>query len=118
MKEDSETPVIDSWHAHIYFDEASADRATEICDRAGEALPVQRGRIHHRPVGPHPCFSCQLAFGPEHLRTVVDWLTLNRDGLTVFLHPNTGDELSDHRDRAIWFGRSMTLDLGVFSRSA
>ena len=29
---------------------------------------------------------------------IVPWLMLNRRGLTVFVHPETGDNLADHRD--------------------
>ena len=45
--------------------------------------------------------------------TVVGWLTLNRGALDVFVHPNTGDALADHRDRALWLGRSHTLNLAA-----
>ena len=42
---------------------------------------------------------------------VVGWLALNHGALDVFVHPNTGDQLRDHRDSAMWLGRSYTLDL-------
>ena len=38
----------------------------------------------------------QIAFPIEMLATFVPWLMLNRDGLTVLLHPETGDDLTDH----------------------
>jgi DOPA 4,5-dioxygenase len=42
-------------------------------------------------------------------------LTLNHGVLDVFIHPNTGEELIDHRDRALWLGRSHTLDLSALA---
>ena len=39
---------------------------------------------------------------------------LNRRGLTVFLHPNTGAALEDHRDWPIWMGEMLLLDLNLF----
>ena len=42
---------------------------------------------------------------------LVPWLALKRDGLTVFIHPETGDDVPDHRDHAIWLGRQQALDL-------
>lgn len=47
----------------------------------------------------------------QQFATVVAWLTLNRGALDVLMHPNTGDALVDHRDRALWLGRSYTLNL-------
>jgi aromatic ring-cleaving dioxygenase len=39
------------------------------------------------------------------------WLTLNHGALDVFLHPNTGDAMRDHRDAAVWIGHSHPLVL-------
>ena len=104
---------IDSWHAHVYFDAGTRDRAWALRERimtlSGDQ--VQVGRFHERPVGPHPCWSYQLAFAPAAFAAVVGWLTLNRAGLDVFIHPNTGDALGDHRDCALWIGRSWSLNL-------
>ena len=52
---------------------------------------------------------------PPHLfGDVAQWLTLNRDGLTIFAHANTGEDLADHTEHVIWFGPSETLDLSIF----
>jgi len=76
------------------------------------------GRVHEKPVGPHPCWSCQLAFAPGQFDRVVPWLALNRGDLVVFVHPQTGDDLRDHRDHAIWMGQVVALDLSIFEASA
>jgi aromatic ring-cleaving dioxygenase len=44
---------------------------------------------------------------------VVGWLTLNHGALDMFVHPNTGNALVDHRDLALWLGHSYTLDLAA-----
>lgn len=105
--------TIESWHAHVYFDAATRDAAWALRERIAAQLDtlVTIGRFHERPVGPHPMWSFQLAFGPEHFARIISWLTLNRGALDVFAHPNTGDELRDHRDAALWLGRSYSLDL-------
>ena len=71
------------------------------------------GRVHEKPVGPHPDWSCQVAFGPEKLADVVGWLMLNREGLTVLVHPETGDAVKDHTDYAAWMGAIRPLELSV-----
>lgn len=103
--------AITSWHAHVYFDAGSRDAAWALREQVAQALAgeVELGRFHERPVGPHPLWSYQLAFGPEAFAAVVGWLVLNHGALDVFLHPNTGDALRDHRDAALWLGRSHTL---------
>jgi aromatic ring-cleaving dioxygenase len=104
---------ISSWHAHVYFDADCRDAAWTLREAvvAHFGNAIEMGRFHERPVGPHPRWSYQIAFPPARLADVVAWLTLNRGALDVFVHPNTGDELRDHRDRALWLGRSYDLDL-------
>ncbi|MFC5496627.1 DOPA 4,5-dioxygenase family protein [Caenimonas terrae] len=111
------TPAIQGYHAHVYFDAGSAGRARALCERAAAAFPLKMGRVHERPVGPHPDWSCQLAFRAELFAQVVPWLMLNRDGLVVFVHPLTGNDLVDHRDRAMWMGAVRPLDLSMLDET-
>ncbi len=103
--------TITSYHAHVYYDAATREQARQLCEAAGKRFPLTVGRMHDGPVGPHPRGSCQLAFAADQLGEVVPWLVLNRDGLTVFAHANTGDALEDHTAHVIWLGPSETLDL-------
>lgn len=104
---------ITGWHAHVYFAAESRDAARALRDvvaaQFGDRIAL--GRFHERPVGPHPCWSYQLAFAPAQFADVVGWLALNHRELDVLVHPNTGDELRDHRDSALWLGSSHALDL-------
>ena len=105
--------LIASWHAHVYFDASTpqrdAARALRETIAAELAGRVELERFHEQPVGPHPVGSYQLAFGPDEVSQVVGWLALNHGALDVFVHPNTGDELRDHRDCALWIGRLHVL---------
>ncbi len=105
---------IKGYHAHVYFDASTIDQARALCERAAQLFELKMGWVHERPVGPHPDWSCQLAFGPEVFAQVVPWLALNRQGLVVFLHPDTGDDLLDHTNHAIWMGAMRPLDLRGF----
>ena len=104
---------ITSWHAHVYFDAASRDAAWALREgvTAKFGTAIEMGRFHERAVGPHPRWSYQIAFAPAQFAGVVSWLALNHAALDVFVHPNTDNELRDHRDSAIWLGRSHQLDL-------
>ena len=112
------TAEIQGYHAHIYFDADSVAQARALCERAAAEFPLKMGRVHERPVGPHPDWSCQLAFRPEQFAQVVPWLMLHRENLVVFVHPFTGNDLVDHRDRAMWMGAVRPLDLSVLDEAA
>lgn len=106
---------ITGYHAHVYFDATTIGRARALCEAAAQRFGAQMGRVHERPVGPHPDWSCQLAFGVEVFGALVPWLALHRNGLVVFVHPLSGNELFDHRDHAMWMGAMRPLDLSVLS---
>ncbi len=114
----SPTTAIHGYHAHIYFDADSQDAAQALCEGAAALFPLKMGRMHQRPVGPHPDWSCQLAFKAALFGEVIPWLNLNRGKLVVFIHPITGHDLADHRDRAIWMGAVRPLDLSVLPESS
>jgi aromatic ring-cleaving dioxygenase len=105
--------LIDSWHAHVYFEAFSRASAWALRETINMELAghMEMGRFHEKPVGPHPMWSYQLAFPAASFSPVVSWLALNHGALDVFVHPNTDDELRDHRDCAIWLGASHTLNL-------
>ena len=107
--------IIDSWHAHVYFDGSSREAAWALRETIATELAgqVEIGRFHERPVGPHPMWSYQLAFPAPGFSPVVAWLALNHGTLDVFVHPNTGNELRDHRDCALWLGHSHALNLAA-----
>lgn len=109
--------VIESWHAHVYFDAASREAAWMLREVIARELAghFEMGRFHERPVGPHPMWSYQLAVPARSFARVLGWLALNHGALDVFVHPNTDDALRDHRDSAVWLGRSHPLNLDGFS---
>ena len=90
-------------------------RSTTCSGTRSRATRSKLGRFHEEPVGPHPRWSYQLAFPAAVFAHVVGWLALNHGALDVFIHPNTGDELRDHRDCALWLGRSHVLNLAALS---
>lgn len=104
----------DRYHAHVYFEETSLEQASSLCEQAGELFGVKVGRVHQKLVGPHPRWSCQLAFDSNQFESIVPWLDDNRDGLSVLVHGLTGNDLKDHTDGASWLGNAIPLNLSVF----
>jgi len=101
---------IASYHAHIYFD-GSEQRvvAMDLRDRIAERFTVALGRVHDRLVGPHARSMYQVSFDVPTFAQLVPWLMLNRGGLAVLVHPNTGRELSDHIAHGLWLGEMLPI---------
>ncbi len=111
MAEEKSGDSIKGYHAHIYYDEASRPVAARIRERLDALFTVKLGRWREEPVGPHPSSMYQVAFAPDQFDRVVPWLALNHDGLSVLIHPDTGEAVPDHEDRAMWLGKQLPLDI-------
>jgi aromatic ring-cleaving dioxygenase len=108
--------AIAEYHAHVYYDpKKTRRRAARLRERVAVEFPRARlGRWHDELVGPHTQSMYQIAFPCGMLVAFLPWLMLNRDGLTVLLHPETGDDYRDHTAHAAWLGGVLPLRLEVF----
>jgi aromatic ring-cleaving dioxygenase len=107
-----EIDAIADYHAHVYYDPAEPEsraRAAALRGWVEARFPVRMGRWHDVPVGPHPTAMYQIAFAAEVFPTLVPFLMLNRMGLTVLLHPESGRPRDDHTRHAAWLGEVLTL---------
>ena len=52
----------------------------------------------------------QVAFKVEQFDNFVQWLTVNRDGLNVLIHPNTENAYNDHLIFGFWLGERLPLN--------
>lgn len=105
---------VTGWHAHVYFDAASRETAARLREAIAAAFPdAVLGRWHEGPVGPHPQAMYQVAFAPALFAALAPFIALNREGLTVLLHPETGRARADHLEHALWMGAVLPLDAGV-----
>jgi DOPA 4,5-dioxygenase len=104
---------ITEYHAHIYYDPASRDRAAVLRDWVEARFPVRMGRWHDVPVGPHVQAMYQIAFLPELFPTLVPFLMMNRMGLTILVHPESGRPRDDHTLHASWMGEVLPVKTEV-----
>lgn len=44
------------------------------------------------------------------------WLMLNREGLNVLVHPQTGDHVVDHLNSSLWLGEKLQLNVDTLRR--
>jgi aromatic ring-cleaving dioxygenase len=108
---------IQGYHAHVYYEPGTRGEAEQLRAQMERLFPTcLYGRWHDKPVGPHPSAMFQIAFETDLFAHIVPWLMLHHGPLTIFLHPETGDDLADHERHAMWIGASQTLKLEQFRR--
>lgn len=104
--------AINGYHAHIYYPDSDARaRAADIRAYIEDHYDVAMGRWRDEPVGPHPLPMYQVAFSNVLFPILVPWLMLNRQGLSILVHPNTEDPVQDHRDFPLWLGEKLDLNI-------
>ena len=110
--------TITGFHAHIYFDPPTRATALVVRDGLAERFDVELGRIHDRPLGPHPKSMYQVKFSPSEFSALVQWLMLNHAGLDVLIHPETGNDVADHTVNALWLGERLDLNIEFLRKIA
>ncbi len=114
----ADTDRIEGYHAHVYYDAATRALAERLRQAMGERFAVTLGRWHDNPVGPHPASMYQVAFAAAEFPRLVPWLMLNRAGLSILVHPRTGNDYEDHARFALWLGTPLPLRLEALRRDA
>jgi len=110
-------PEINGYHAHIYYDPATTKPiAAKLRALIEEKFEMVMGRWHDEQVGPHPVSMYQVAFKNEEFAKIVPWLMLNREGLSILVHPETGNGYEDHKTHALWLGTPIKLNLDFLKR--
>ncbi len=109
--------AIHDYHAHVYYGPHSRDQAARLREQLEHEFTLELGRWRDAPVGPHPQAMYQVRFGVDQFARIVPWLMLNRGGLNILIHPNTGDAYRDHAHHALWLGEKLSLRLDVLRRA-
>jgi DOPA 4,5-dioxygenase len=108
---------ITEYHIHVYYDPEHREYTAQLRTCVEERFPVRMGRWHDVPVGPHPTAMYQILFTPDVFPTLVPFVMMNRMGLTILLHPESGRPRDDHSLNATWMGSVLPLKLDVLSET-
>ncbi len=109
----ADTARITEYHMHVYYDPEHREPAEQLRTWVEQRFPVRMGRWHDVPVGPHPTAMYQILFKSEVFPTLVPFVMLNRMGLTVLLHPESGRPRDDHTLNATWMGSVLPLNTDI-----
>ncbi len=117
MTEAKDAGAITGYHAHVYYDEASRERASWLREQVALRFTVVLGRWREEPVGPHPLPMDQMAFARALFPDFVPWLQSVRGPLSILVHMETGvSDLMDHSVGALWLGKSLALKFDFFDK--
>ena len=112
--------AIEGWHAHIYYDPAKTRGVAAIIRQQieNEFPDTKVGRWHDEAVGPHLNAMYQVAFETYQFDNLVQWLSVNRNGLDVLVHPQTENAWNDHLLFGFWLGNKLPLNEEVLRGTA
>lgn len=107
--------TVRGYHIHFYCQLGQISLAQQIREKLLSELTVINGAgpVRTRPVGPHPLPMFEAWFAPEGFEEVRQWAIQNRQGLSVMIHPITGDDYRDHAEGAQWLGEELPLNLEI-----
>jgi len=106
-----------NYHFHLYYPVEMIEKAKNILDKLKqEKEDIQIGTIWDKPVGPHPVGSCQIKITDKNFYEMIEWFFINRQGLSLFIHADTGDDHIDHTDYVLWMGKEYKLNLDIFKK--
>ena len=110
------------FHAHVYYDDKTKQQAARLRSQVKKTFKItdksrnfKLGRWHDKPVGPHPRPMYLIWFTAKEFGTVVPWLSINHRDLSILVHPQLDDPVTDHTDHAMWLGKPIRLRLSGFS---
>ncbi len=105
-----------NYHAHIYFkpEELDVGRRLFASAKAAQGPHFQVWRFFDKKVGPHSLPMFEIHFSHEHKAKVLEWIEENRQGLSVLIHRDSGNDLLDHQETATWLGSELPIDYGFF----
>lgn len=108
---------IKNFHFHLYYPIEEITKATKVLDKlAQDKEGTSIGRIWDKPVGPHPIGSCQVTVQKENFYEMIEWFFDNRQGFSVFIHPDTGNDYADHTAHVLWMGKEHKLKVEQFKK--
>lgn len=109
---------IEGYHIHIYHEDAGQEwSAFELSEQLKTLFPQYVESTHSIGiVGPHTARNYEIDITKEGFAEVVQWLQMNNRGLSILVHPETGDVVQDHLGSSIWINKEKGYSEEFFKR--
>lgn len=105
------------FHSHIYFEADTIEKAEVFHEKFKVfGTSVRISPMIHKLVGPHPYPMFEADFKAENFMEMIRFMQQNRNGLSILVHPLSGNEILDHTDYAMFLGRREDLNLAIFDQ--
>lgn len=105
------------FQGHIYFTEKNYDRALAFQVEFKRSHPqLSISELIHLPTGPHPYGMFQVSFNSEIFLELISFMQKNRNGLSVLVHPVSGNQLMDYTEHAMFLGKKVELNIAGLNR--
>jgi DOPA 4,5-dioxygenase len=105
---DGRKSEVKTYHIHIYYEvgQESEAGAKALARKIAHAFPQHVGEVHEydKPGGPHAASNVAVHFSAKGFGEIVSWLQFNAGGLSMLVHPKSGDVIKDHIDYGLWLG--------------
>lgn len=120
------THPVQYYDFHVYYyarieesraeaDELRAALLAAFPQECAEGAIIVKKLPDDRVIGPHITQFWEADVKrPEVFVQVLSWFQLHHGALLVLIHPQTGDDLADHTDRALWLGTRLPVITAVF----
>lgn len=107
---------MNKYHAHIYFKLEEKAKAEVFFDRAQHCQEkiFSVWKLYPQKVGPHALPMVEMHFNQDTRASVIKWLEDNREGFSVLIHQDTGDDVRDHLSGIQWLGEVLPIDFDFF----
>lgn len=102
---------VERYHSHIYFTLEEYDKAERVRSNMRRHL-VGIADVYDLvdyPIGPHTMPMFEIDFPAKSMGKVVEVLLEFREGLSILIHPLSGDHYADHTEYPIWIGKPVEL---------
>jgi aromatic ring-cleaving dioxygenase len=114
----TEMDKVEGYHIHIYHDDfVSQFSADNILTQLQTLFPKHlEANYKIGVVGPHLTKNIQIDITKEGFAEIVQWLQMNNSGLSILVHPETGDDAKDHLQNSIWINKELGYNMEFFKK--